>query len=206
MLPQPLMRLGLFCFSGRSDEARGAQCRSSRPDHAPRGLPARLPGRGRGARDRARRAALLGAGRRSSSEHWEPEPPLRFDDLYGNVCRRFELRPETPSFAYDATVAISLAARGDARRRGRPAPHRGAPVEPPALAPAEPPVRVRSARRRAPGSCSATRRAGAARVAAICDWIHENVEYGVAERPDDDRRRGAASAGAACAATSRIWA
>ena len=42
------------------------------------------------------------------TEHWEPEPPaLRFEDLYGNVCRRFELGPETPSFAYDATVAIS---------------------------------------------------------------------------------------------------
>ena len=40
-----------------------------------------------------------------------------------------------------------------------------------------------------PGSCSATRRAAPRAVQAVCDWIHDNVEYGVAERPDDDRRR-----------------
>ncbi len=43
---------------------------------------------------------------------------------------------------------------------------------------------------------------GAARVAAICDWIHDNVEYGVPSIPTTtagevlERR-------AACAATSR---
>ena len=47
-------------------------------------------------------------------------------------------------------------------------------------------------------TCSSDRGLGAvrrhaarrrARAGAICDWIHDNVEYGVAEHPDDDHRR-----------------
>ena len=93
-------------------------------------------------------------------EQWDSElPPVRFRDIYGNVCRRLDLTPGASSFAYHATVRISPEPEAMPGRARRPAPHRGAPVRAPALAPAEPPVRVRHARRSTAGSCSARRRA-----------------------------------------------
>ena len=45
---------------------------------------------------------------RSSRSTGTPEPPpVRFRDLYGNVCRRVDLTPDSSSFSYHATVRIS---------------------------------------------------------------------------------------------------
>ena len=114
------------------------------------------------------------------AEHWEREPlPLRFEDLYGNVCRRFELTPETPSFAYDATVRIS--SQPEAMPGAADVQHRIEDL-PSSLLHWLLPSRLCASdllADRAWEMFGETPR-GPARVAAICDWIHDNVEYGVA--------------------------
>ncbi len=114
------------------------------------------------------------------TEHWEPEPPaLRFEDLYGNVCRRFELGPETSVVRLRRDRRDLLAARGDARSKQTCSTasrsFRRASCTGSCRAACAPPICSSTT----PGSCSARRRRGAERVAAVCDWIHENVEYGV---------------------------
>jgi transglutaminase-like putative cysteine protease len=112
------------------------------------------------------------------SEHWDPEPSLRFADLYGNLCRRFELGPERPSFAYDATVVISsqpetMPAEADVQHRIEELPS--------SLLHWLLPSRLCASDLlgdRAWELFGDTPR-GPERVQAVCDWIHENVEYGV---------------------------
>jgi transglutaminase-like putative cysteine protease len=112
-------------------------------------------------------------------EHWEPEPPaLRFEDIYGNVCRRFELAPETSSFAYDATIGIS--SQPEAMPGEHDVQHRIEEL-PSSLLHWLLPSRLCASDLlgdRAWELFGETPR-GAARVAAVCDWIHQNVEYGV---------------------------
>jgi transglutaminase-like putative cysteine protease len=117
------------------------------------------------------------------AEHWYPEPPpARFQDLYGNVCRRLDLGPELSEFAYDATVRIS--AEADAVPDERDVQHRieHLPSDllhwllPSRLVPSD------TLAANAWELFGETPR-GAERVQAICDWIHENVAYGVPSEP-----------------------
>jgi transglutaminase-like putative cysteine protease len=116
-------------------------------------------------------------------ERWSPgPPPERFEDLYGNVCRRLGLGPEASSFAYHATVRVSpdpdaVPDAADVQHWVEELPanllHWLLPsrlCESDVLAD------------RAWELFGETPR-GAARVQAICDWIHANVKYGVPSIP-----------------------
>lgn len=113
---------------------------------------------------------------------WEPQPHERYEDLYGNICRRLELPPGASSFAYHGTVEVApdpeQLPRDDellSRIEQLPSPllHWLLPsrfcasdelVERAwALFGATPPT--------------------AARVQAICAWIHGSIEYGVPTLP-----------------------
>jgi transglutaminase-like putative cysteine protease len=116
-------------------------------------------------------------------EHWTPEPPpSRFRDLYGNICRRLDLTPEASSFAYTATVRISpepdvMPDERDVQHRVEELPHE--------LLHWLLPSRLCESdlfADRAWEQFGKTAR-GAARLAAVCDWIYENVEYGVESVP-----------------------
>jgi transglutaminase-like putative cysteine protease len=112
-------------------------------------------------------------------EQWDSElPPVRFRDIYGNVCRRLDLAPGASSFAYHATVRISPEA--EAMPGERDVQHR---VE-------ELPSELLHwllASRLCESDTLSDRSwklfgdtpRGPERVQAICDWIYENVEYGV---------------------------
>jgi transglutaminase-like putative cysteine protease len=112
-------------------------------------------------------------------EQWESgQPPGRFRDLYGNVCRRLELTSATPSFTYRATVRISP--QPEAMPQERDVQHRVEEL------PSELLHWLLASR-----LCESDTLAdeawelfghtarGPERVAAICDWIHDNVAYGV---------------------------
>jgi transglutaminase-like putative cysteine protease len=108
---------------------------------------------------------------------WDREPPERYEDVYGNVCRRLVLPPGVSSFAFHATVRVSpdpeeMPGAGDAAARIE---HLASPLLHWLL-----PSRF----------CESDALAGRAwelfgdtpptaeRVQAVSDWIHENVEYG----------------------------
>jgi transglutaminase-like putative cysteine protease len=116
-------------------------------------------------------------------EHWTPEPPpARFRDIYGNVCRRLDLRPEAYSFSYDAIVRISP--EPEAMPDERDVQHRIEEL-PPELLHWLLPSRLCESDTLATTAWDLfgeTPR-GAERLAAICDWIHDNVEYGVESVP-----------------------
>ena len=190
MLPQPPMRLGRFCVSGRSDDARGAQCRSCRPDDPSRRLPPGVRDGSGGARGRARRAALRRPGRRARGA------------LGAGAARaalRGSLRQRLQALRASAGVAVIRlrrdrprlrAAGGDARCPGRRST--ASRICPPGLLHWLLPSRLCASDMlgdRAWELFGETPR-GAERVQAVCDWIHDNVEYGVPERADDDGRRG----------------
>ncbi len=113
------------------------------------------------------------------TEHWEPEPaPVPFTDLYGNVCRRLDLGPDRSVFAYDARVAVSshpeaMPGEGDVQHR----------IEElaPELLHWLLPSRLCESDSLMDTAWELFEDAprGAARVQAICDWIHDNVAYGV---------------------------
>jgi transglutaminase-like putative cysteine protease len=113
---------------------------------------------------------------------WEPEPPQSYEDLYGNVCRRFVLLQHDSAFAYDATVRVS------------PAPEEmPAEDEPQAMIGELPsPLLHWLLPSRFCESDVLANRAWdlfgelpptAVRVQAVCDWIHDNIEYGVPTVP-----------------------
>jgi transglutaminase-like putative cysteine protease len=116
------------------------------------------------------------------SAHWEPEPPRSYEDVYGNVCRRFVLPLEASSFAYRATLRVSpdpeeMPDQEDAQAMigELPSPllHWLLPsrfCESDVLA-----ERVWELFGDLPPT--------AGRVYAVCDWIHENIEYGVPTLP-----------------------
>jgi transglutaminase-like putative cysteine protease len=111
-------------------------------------------------------------------EHWEPEPPLRFRDLYGNVCRRFHVSPDASSLAYHGTVVVS--AEPESMPDERDVQHRieDLPSELLHWLLASRLVESELLADRAWELFGETPR-GAERVVAVCDWIHDNVEYGV---------------------------
>ena len=116
-------------------------------------------------------------------ERWAPEPPpVRFRDLYGNVCRRLHFTPDSTSFSYSATVRIS--AEPEAMPDDRDVQHRVEDL-PPELLHWLLPSRLCESdtfAEQAWDLFGETPR-GAARLAAVCDWIHDNVEYGVPSIP-----------------------
>ena len=131
----------------------------------------------------AGRAALLGPGRDRSTSTGSPSAPLRFKDLYGNVCRRLDLAAETSSFAYDATVADLARARGDARRAttSSTASRSSRPSSCTGCCRAACASRISSLI--APGSCSARRRAAPSGSRPSATGSTSNVEYGVPSVP-----------------------
>jgi transglutaminase-like putative cysteine protease len=117
------------------------------------------------------------------AECWEPDPPsLRFTDLYGNVCRRLDLGPATSVFAYDATVRVPP--EPEAMPDAQDVQHRIEEL-PSELLHWLLPSRLCESDTLAETAWELfgeTPR-GAARLAAICDWIHDNIEYGVESLP-----------------------
>jgi transglutaminase-like putative cysteine protease len=116
-------------------------------------------------------------------EHWNPEPPpLQFRDIYGNVCRRLDLTPDTSSFSYSATVRISP--EPEAMPDDLDVQHRIEDL-PPELLHWLLPSRLCESdtfAERAWELFGETPR-GAEQLAAVCDWIHDNVEYCVPSIP-----------------------
>jgi transglutaminase-like putative cysteine protease len=111
-------------------------------------------------------------------ERWDIGEPVRFRDLYGNVCRRFVLSSALSTFSYDATVRISPepeAMPGEAALQHRvehlPA-HLLHWLLPSRLCESD---ALSDEAWRLFGDAPR----GAAVVQAVCDWIHGNVEYGV---------------------------
>jgi transglutaminase-like putative cysteine protease len=116
-------------------------------------------------------------------QRWEPEPsPLRFEDIYGNVCRRLDLGAGSSAFAYCATLRISP--DPEAMPGERDVQHRIEDL-PPELLHWLLPSRLCESDMLADRAWELfgdTPR-GAARVEAVCDWIHDNVQYGVPSLP-----------------------
>jgi transglutaminase-like putative cysteine protease len=114
-------------------------------------------------------------------QEFSTAPPFEehpFEDLYGNRCRRLVLPPGVSTFSYDAIVEVSpeneeLPSAADAQHRIEDLPdallHWLLPsryVESDVLM--EPVWKL-----------FGHTEAGGARVQAVCDWIHENIAYGV---------------------------
>jgi len=117
------------------------------------------------------------------AEGWEPEPaPARFTDLYGNVCRRLDLGPDRAVVAYDARV--SVAAHPEAMPGEADVQHRIEELHPDLLHWLLPSRLCESdLLSDTAWELFADTPRGAERVAAICDWIHDNVAYGVPSIP-----------------------
>ena len=116
-------------------------------------------------------------------ERWTPEPaPLPFRDLYGNVCRRLDLEPGEVAFTYDATIKISP--EPEAMPDERDVQHWVEDLPADVLHWLLPSRLCESdlLGERAWDLFGETAR-GAERVAAVCDWIHENIAYGVPSVP-----------------------
>lgn len=113
---------------------------------------------------------------------WDPEPSERYLDLYGNVCRRLPLPAGLPSFEYNALVTVADDPDEVPDERDLQAP----PEELPArtlhwLLPSrycESDALEKQAR-----ELFGTTAPDGTRVQAICDWIHESIEYGVPSTP-----------------------
>jgi transglutaminase-like putative cysteine protease len=115
---------------------------------------------------------------------WENEPALTvhgYRDLFGNQCRRFVLPAGPARLRYDATVEISGEPdpmRPDARQR---------PVE---ELPDEVLVYTLASRyclseqlSNAAWQLFGGSEPGWARVQAVCDWIHQHIQYGAKSTP-----------------------
>jgi transglutaminase-like putative cysteine protease len=118
-----------------------------------------------------------------AEQRWESAlPSVRFTDLYGNVCRRVDLTAENGDFEYDATIRISpdpeaMPGPDDVQHR----------IEqlPPELLHWLLPSRLCESDRFTDEAWELFGESprGAGRVQAVCDWIHENVAYGVTSVP-----------------------
>jgi transglutaminase-like putative cysteine protease len=113
---------------------------------------------------------------------WAPEPQERYEDLYGNVCRRLVLVPDFSFFEYHATVLVSalpeeMPAAGEVQLLIADLP--------------SPLLHWLLPSRFCESDVLADRAwelfgdipPTAARVQAVCDWIHDNIEYGVPTIP-----------------------
>jgi transglutaminase-like putative cysteine protease len=128
---------------------------------------------------------------------WAPESPERYEDVYDNVCRRLVLRPEVASFEYHATVRVS------SEPEEMPDPDEAQLLigELPSpllhwLLPSrfcESDVLFDRAWELF-GDLPPT----AARVQAVCSWIHDNIEYGVPTLPTTTTTQVLAEGGGMC--------
>jgi transglutaminase-like putative cysteine protease len=111
-------------------------------------------------------------------ERWDVDPLLRFKDLYGNVCRRLLLSAALTTFSYDAVVRISP--EPESMPGERDVQHRIEDL-PADLLHWLLPSRLCESDVLADEAWSMfgeTPR-GPARVGAVCDWIFDNIQYGV---------------------------
>jgi transglutaminase-like putative cysteine protease len=109
---------------------------------------------------------------------WDPEPAERYEDLYGNICRRLVLVPDRASFEYHATVRVS--SEPEEMPDSDEAQLMVADLPSPLLHWLLPSRFCESdvlfdRAWELFGDIPPT----AARVQAVCDWIHDNIEYGI---------------------------
>ena len=109
-------------------------------------------------------------------------PPFEeslFEDLYGNRCRRLILPPGLSTFSYDAIVEIS--SENEQMPTGMDVQHRIEDLPDELLHWLLPSRYVESDVLSAPAwKLFGDVAPGVERVQAVCDWIHENIAYGVA--------------------------
>ena len=119
------------------------------------------------------------------AERWSSEPSLEttsYVDVYGNRCRRLVLPEGASSFTYDALVMVSPEPDPVPDGRDRQLRIEELPDDmlhwllPSRLCESD------TLNERAWELFGGTA-PGVERVQAVCDWIHENVEYGVASVP-----------------------
>ena len=128
---------------------------------------------------------------------WDEDPLECYRDLYGNVCGRFLLAPGPSSFGYSATVRVSP--EPDAMPRSEDVQHRIEEL-PPALLHWLLPSRLCESDALADRAWELFGRTamGAERVRAVCDWIHEGIEYGIPSVPTTTASDTLACAGGMC--------
>jgi transglutaminase-like putative cysteine protease len=128
---------------------------------------------------------------------WAPETPERYEDVYGNSCRRLVLLPELASFEYHATVLVS------SRPEEMPDPEEAQLL----IADLPSPLLHWLLPSRFCESDVLADRAWelfgdipptAMRVQAVCDWIHDHIEYGVPTIPTTTTSQVLAEGGGMC--------
>ena len=115
---------------------------------------------------------------RLTSEMWNAEPPLprsSYHDSYGNICDRMTLPTGASLVRYDADVEVSGACDDADQKRGE------VPVE---LLPDETMVFLLPSRfclsdilRDRAWELFGATEPGWSRVAAVCGWVHDNVQF-----------------------------
>ena len=128
---------------------------------------------------------------------WDDEPLERYEDVYGNVCRRLVLPPGVSSFSFRATVRVSPDPEGmpgaaDVAARIEHLPS----AQLHWLLPSrycESDVLVDRAWEQFGQTPP-----NAARVQAVCDWIHDTIEYGVPTLPTTTTSEVLGSGGGMC--------
>jgi len=125
-------------------------------------------------RPRADRAQSLVA------ESWSTSPPLprtSYNDVFGNVCDRMMLLPGQTVLRYDATVEVPRS-RDDVSARARQVPVESLPDETMVyLLPSR--FCLSDVLRDQAWELFGATEPGWARVASVCDWVHENVQFQV---------------------------
>jgi transglutaminase-like putative cysteine protease len=102
-----------------------------------------------------------------------------FEDIYGNRCRRLVLPPGLSTFSYDAIVEISP--ESEQMPTGSDLQHRIEELPDGLLHWLLPSRYIESDVLSEPAwTLFGHTRPGLERVQAVCDWIHENIAYGVA--------------------------
>lgn len=116
------------------------------------------------------------------SERWDGPPATRYDDLYGNRCRRLTLPAGNSTFAFHATVDVPAGA--DEVPAADEAQHRIEDLPPDVLHWLLP-SRLCESDRLADRAWALFSGAapGVERVQAVCNWVHTNIEYGVPTIP-----------------------
>jgi transglutaminase-like putative cysteine protease len=116
------------------------------------------------------------------ADRWDGARSMRYEDIYGNVCRRFVLPPGKSSFAYEATVRVST--EPEETPGETDTQHRIEDLPSTLLHWLLPSRFCESDLLTTQGwEMFGATPAGPQRVQAICDWIHDNIEYGVPTIP-----------------------
>ncbi len=131
------------------------------------------------------------------SERWLGPASLPYEDLDGNVCRRFTLPPGESSFGYEATVRVP--AEPDETPDDDELQHRIEDL-PPSLLHWLLPSRFCESDLLADRGWElfGTAPGGRPAVQAVCDWIHANIRYGVPTLPTTTATQVLAEGGGMC--------